>query len=195
MIPLDPPFRLGRATDASALAQLINLAGEGLPEYLWAEEAGTVEAGWELGRAYQAEKAKDGRVVVADEGDGPIAALMGYSIPEYPDPVPADAPPLYRPMLELEALAPKSWFIESLACFPEHRGRGLGSRLLDIAVTIGRDKDADVISLLVEDNNLGAIRLYERRGFEATEEREIIGNGWQTSATKWVLMILDPRRR
>jgi hypothetical protein len=39
MIRLEPPFRQATPGDAPALAELVNLAGEGLPLYLWTSMA------------------------------------------------------------------------------------------------------------------------------------------------------------
>ena len=36
---IEPPFRRATPDDATALAELIDFAGEGLPTYLWAKMA------------------------------------------------------------------------------------------------------------------------------------------------------------
>ncbi len=50
MEPLEPPFFAATPDDADALAQLIDMAGEGLPHYLWARMAGPGETAWDVGR-------------------------------------------------------------------------------------------------------------------------------------------------
>ena len=40
MIDLKPPVRRATSADAAALAAFINIAGEGLPLYLWRQIAG-----------------------------------------------------------------------------------------------------------------------------------------------------------
>ena len=86
MIPLMPPFRIATEADARALAALVNFAGEGLPLYLWQGMAEAGEDPWAIGRKRQAQKAREGQIVVADFGQGAVAGLTGYAVA--PDPVP-----------------------------------------------------------------------------------------------------------
>jgi ribosomal protein S18 acetylase RimI-like enzyme len=187
MIPLAPPLRLARADDGPVLARLVNYAGEGLPLHLWTEMAAGGEDPWEIGAGRQAAKARDGQVVVIDEGDGPVAGLTGYRI-DGPQPV-EELPPLFRPLQELENLAPGSWYVNVLAALPEHRGRGLGTRLLGLADQIARDEGLSRLSIIVADDNTGARRLYQRQGYVEAGRRPMVTEGWQTDGTEWVLLI------
>jgi ribosomal protein S18 acetylase RimI-like enzyme len=172
-----------------ALAELINMAGEGLPEYLWRRMAAAGEDPWELGRQRQAQKAEGGQVYVIDEGAGAIAALMGYPVPAEPQPVAADELPAIVPLIELENLAPATWYVNVLAAYPEQRGRGLGSRLLALSEEIARDQGLSATSLIVASANQGARRLYERLGYAETARRAIVKDGWECDSADWVLMI------
>ncbi len=58
--------------------------------------------------------------------------------------------------------------IESLAVLPEHRGRGLGGRLLDGLEEALRDDGVNDLILGLLPGNTGAARLYERRGYRPT---------------------------
>jgi ribosomal protein S18 acetylase RimI-like enzyme len=55
--------------------------------------------------------------------------------------------------------------IHDLAVLPSHRGRGIGSKLLQAAEAIARTRDCCVLTLEVLEENQGALRLYERYGF------------------------------
>jgi ribosomal protein S18 acetylase RimI-like enzyme len=58
--------------------------------------------------------------------------------------------------------------IESLAVLPEHRGGGLGTRLLErLEAELAQDGVTDLV-LGVLPGNEAAIRLYERRGYRPT---------------------------
>lgn len=52
---------------------------------------------------------------------------------------------------------------------PRQRGRGLARRLVEHCAEWATDRGAGRLLLTVTSNNQGAIRLYERLGFEATE--------------------------
>lgn len=56
--------------------------------------------------------------------------------------------------------------IEKLAVLPECFGCGVGKTLLDHATVVGNQKGAKAIRLDVYEENLPAIRLYEKCGFQ-----------------------------
>ena len=162
-------FRPATISDADVLAELVNYAGEGLPLYLWEQMAEGDETAWDVGRRRAARE--DGgfsyRNAIMIEADGrPVGALIGYEIPDEPEPVSADTPAMFKPLAELENLAPATWYINVLAVQPEFRGRGLGGKLIGLAETIGADLGKCGMSLIVSDANLGARRLYDRCGYK-----------------------------
>ncbi|WP_085807419.1 GNAT family N-acetyltransferase [Roseovarius albus] len=189
MIQLEKPLRLAVEADAVALAELINFAGEGLPLHVWTGLAQEGEDPWEVGRARQADKAREGQVVVIDFGNGAVAGLNGYGIGAEPEEIPDDFPVLFRPLQELENQALESWYVNVLACYPEHRGRGLGSQLLDLADEIGRAEGFSPMSIIVADENIGARRLYKRKGYSEVAQTPCAKNGWNTKTENWLLMI------
>ncbi|GIL01938.1 MAG: hypothetical protein BroJett030_18370 [Alphaproteobacteria bacterium] len=189
MIDLEPPFRLATAADAPVLAELVNHAGEGLPEYIWSTLAGPGEDPWEFGRRRQAQRAERGEVVVIDEGTGAVASLTGYPIAARPGPIADDLPALFRPLQELENLAPSTWYVNVLAALPHHRGRGLGSALLALAERIAAAERLSGLSLIVADNNAGGRRLYARSGYRERARRPMVKEGWVTRGSEWILMV------
>lgn len=188
MIDLAPPFRIATEADAPALAELVNFAGEGLPLHLWTGLADAGQDPWVVGRARQAAKAAEGQILVADFGDGAVASLTGYSIGPAPEQIGADFPPILRALQELENQALNSWYVNVLACYPAHRGKGLGSSLLQIAETIATAEGIPCMSVIVASNNTGARRLYERQGYGEIASRPCIRDGWVTETDRWVLL-------
>ena len=61
----------------------------------------------------------------------------------------------------------EAW-IYNVTVLDGHRGRGLGTAILAWAETAAREAGYEVIGLMVAAHNEGAIRLYERLGFEAS---------------------------
>lgn len=59
----------------------------------------------------------------------------------------------------------KVLFIECLVVDEEYRGRGIGSRLLDCAKEIYREKKCNGLELQVNARNIGAWELYKKCGF------------------------------
>jgi ribosomal protein S18 acetylase RimI-like enzyme len=74
-----------------------------------------------------------------------------------------------------ETWVPDTWVtgprigeIESLAVLPEHRGRGLGTELLERLETALREQGVTDLVIGVLPGNDGAVRMYERRGYRPT---------------------------
>ncbi|MEM8632833.1 MAG: N-acetyltransferase [Pseudomonadota bacterium] len=191
MTDLVPPFRRGGEADAPALADLMNMAGHGLPLHIWSGQADPGQDPWDVGRARQAEKAQDGRVVVADHGSGVLAALTGYAIADEAVAIEADLPALFVPLVELENEALNSWYINVLAVFPAHRNQGWGRRLLDLAETFARAAQLPCTTLIVANDNTDGRRLYERQGFIEQASRPCQGDSWGAPTDRWILMRKD----
>jgi len=62
--------------------------------------------------------------------------------------------------------------ILDIAVAPEQRGRGIARILMDYAVSVAREKDAELLALEVRASNGAAITLYERCGFVRTGLRQ-----------------------
>ncbi|MEM7506469.1 MAG: GNAT family N-acetyltransferase [Pseudomonadota bacterium] len=189
MIPLAPPFRLAAPEDGPVLAELVNAAGEGLAYYFWSKSAAPGEDPWALGIARQRERAAEGKIVVIDHGDGPVAALTGYEI-DSAEPV-EELSPVIQPLQALENQALDSWYVNVLAALPDQRGKGHGTALLGLAEQICRDLGRPKLSLIVHDTNTGARDLYASQGYRDVATRAIIREDWETDGKDWILMIKD----
>ena len=68
---------------------------------------------------------------------------------------------------------PDSYYLSSMAINPEFRGQGIGTSLLNSIEKSAREKGFASLSLLVEEDNKKARKLYERQGFNAGKEVSI----------------------
>jgi ribosomal protein S18 acetylase RimI-like enzyme len=179
--------------DASALAVLVDIAGEGGPNYMWGLLAEPGQSTLEVGRerARREEGGFSYRNAIIAETDGEVAAgLVGYRLDEPYDLTGLDElPQLVRPLIRLEAQAPGSWYINVLATFPEFRGQRIGTKLLEVAETKRRDEGASAMSVIVGSRNEGAARLYTRAGYaQTTSEPAILPPSFPHQGD-WVLMV------
>jgi ribosomal protein S18 acetylase RimI-like enzyme len=195
MIELEPPFRYAKPADAPALAELINFAGEGLPLYLWTNLAQPGESPWEVGRRRALREAGSfsyRNAVVAEAGGRTVASLVGYALPDAPEPIDYDQmPPMFVPLQELENLAPRTWYVNVLATYPQYRGQGYGTRLLGIADRLAAATGRTGLSIIVSDANAGARRLYERCGYYELAMRPMVKERWQNPGDNWGLLVKD----
>jgi len=192
LIELAHPHRRATQADAAAMAELVNFAGEGMPLYLWTRMAEPGESPWAVGarRAMREEGGFSYRnTVVREDDDRVVAALIGYPLPDEPAPVDYDElPAMFVPLQQLEDLAPRTWYINVLATYPEYRGKGFGGDLLAIAEQLALDTNRQGLSLLVSDANSGARRLYSRNGYEEVATRPMVKGDWQNPGENWVLL-------
>ncbi len=206
MTELQLPIRRARPDDAGALAELINIAGEGLPLYLWESMAEADETAWDVGRR-RAKRQKGGfsykNAIVLEDDAKVVACLIGYPHPNEAKPIDFEnTPAIFIPLEELEVLAPGTWYVNVLASYPEFRGKGYGTRLLSIGERLAADAGKIGLSIIVSDANTKARRLYERCGYRAIAERPMVKEGWQNGGERWVLLTKSlspaqqtPRRR
>ncbi len=188
-----PLIRTATLQDAAALADLVNFAGEGLPLYLWSKMATAGEDPWAIGRARAGrdEGAFSYRNASVIEEDGGVAAcLIGYPLPNAPEPIDANMPAMFVPLQELENLAPGTWYVNVLASYPQWRNRGFGAALLRHAEDRAADSGSRTgLSVIVADNNAGARRLYERMGYRQIAERPMVKESWRSPGSAWVLLV------
>ncbi len=190
----DTDIRTRQATpaDAEALAKLINFAGEGLPLYLWERMAEPGESAWEVGRrrAQRDTGAFSYRnAVVAERGGQIVAGMVTYRVADEPEAIDAETPGIFVPLIELENMVPGSWYVNVLAVFPEQRGQGLGSKLLELAAEQARENGGKGESIIVSDANTGARRLYERSGYRFVDQRPMAKDDWENPGENWVLLV------
>jgi ribosomal protein S18 acetylase RimI-like enzyme len=58
--------------------------------------------------------------------------------------------------------------LAALAVAPDHRGRGAGAALVEAVADLARAAGATVLWLVTTNDNLDALRLYQRHGFRLT---------------------------
>ncbi|MBA2345804.1 MAG: GNAT family N-acetyltransferase [Rubrobacter sp.] len=174
---LQQPLRQATKADGRAVAELIDLAGHGIPGYLWSRSAKAGQSPIEVGveRVSREDANFSYRNAVVAEVDGRVAAMMlAYRLPEQDDVDLDELPDLLRPLVELELKVPGSFYINALAAYPEYRGLGLGTRLLEAAHTLASEAGCEELSLEVFDQNEGAVRLYERHGYRAVARLPVV---------------------
>jgi ribosomal protein S18 acetylase RimI-like enzyme len=184
--------------DAAEIALLVNIAVHGGIARGWAngEAAEGTYDPIEVGRLDMLDDDTEfgwTSVTIAETKGGEIAGmLLGYRKPDAFEAVPAEVTGFMRPIEELEAEANGTWFISMLGVHLKWRGRGVGSQLLDVAEVKRGETKAHGVSLIVEDDNDGARRLYDRRGYTVRTKRPM-GRypGGGPDGRDWLLMVKD----
>lgn len=188
--------RIAMPDDAPVLAKLIDIAGEGIPSYLWARMAGPGETALEVGaaRARRETGSFSYRNATIAEVDGEVAAmLLGYVVFEPSDDDRAavcQLPAPIRPFVELEHQSVGTYYVNALAVLPGRRGCGVGSRLLHAAEHLARAHGVRRMSIQVFTRNAGAARLYHRFGYRRAAERPMLYHPSHRNYDGTVLLLL-----
>ena len=192
------PIAIREATpeDAPALAKLIDIAGEGVPSWLWAQMAAEGQSPIEVGeqRARRDSGGFSWRNALVSERGGQIAAMvLGYRIdaPSEEDRAGIEnLPETLQPFVELEHRSAGSFYVNALATLPGRRGLGLGSALMRAAETKAKAQGISLMSIQAYEQNTGAVRLYERLGYRRAETRPVLSHPCQPYYDGRVLLLL-----
>ena len=166
-------FRRARVEDCAKIAALYSISSDGVADYIWRKLARPGEDPLEVGeRRYAREDSVFSykNCVVAEHNGEVIGMLVAFPMETEPDPgEPEGEDPVLAPYGELER--PGSYYVCGMALLPEHRGLGLGARMLGLAREEARRRGLAEMSLIVFEQNTGAKRLYERHGFREVARR------------------------
>jgi ribosomal protein S18 acetylase RimI-like enzyme len=180
-------------SDAAALAALIDIAGDGLPVFLWDMMKAPDQSVFEFGRGRAARDQGNfsyRNATVAEVGGEVAAGLVDYQLDDpYDSGDIAELPEAVRPLVTLESQAPGSWYINVLAAFPEYRGHGLGAQLLTAAEDHGRARQVRSASMIVASENIRAARLYARSGYRDIARAPVNRFRGCAHGGDWVLMV------
>ena len=172
-------FRAATAEDSRKIAELFSISSDGVVNYVWmtlASEYPGLEP-VEIGAIrYASEEGNFSftNCVLAEREGAVIGQLCTYPVAPAgaggPDGEPVD--PVLEPYARLDV--PDTLYISSLALLEGFRGMGLGTRMISIARDQARERGLDALSLLVFEQNAGALKLYEREGFREVDRAAVV---------------------
>lgn len=170
-------FRPATKEDSRRIAELFSISSDGVVDYVWStlvpEYPGLapIEIGAVRYASEEGNFSYTNCVIVEREGEV-LGQLCTY--PVEPDQPEAGEPvdPILEPYGRLEI--PGTLYISSLALFDEFCGMGLGTEMLSIAREQASERGFDALSLLVFEQNTGAVKLYKREGFREVDRCPVV---------------------
>ena len=186
-------LRKAVVADAAERAVLDDMAGNGLPSWLWQRSANTKAGDTALafGRRMMMEEMPPWgwRNSVIAQAGGRIAGMVtSYRMPVDTG-EPGENEPVLKPIFELMSQAAGQWYVDALAVYEEWRGRGVGAALLSNVMEQAAGNKCESICLIVSSDNVPARGLYERNGFRQEVERGYIARSGQPVAGKYHLFM------
>jgi ribosomal protein S18 acetylase RimI-like enzyme len=171
-------IRKANRDDCRQIAELALMAGEGIPAYFWALAARTGQDPIEVGAQSAAKEDEhfSYRNVRVAEIDGKVAGMMlAYRLPDKEDAEDLEEfPEFIRPLIELEQCVPGSYYINMLATYPKFRNQSVGTALMATVDQLATEAGCSRSSIEVFEQNEGALRLYQRLGYQIRERRKVI---------------------
>jgi len=189
-------IRAATPQDARTLAKLIDIAGEGIPNWLWTRMAADRQTPLDVGEE-RARRETGGfsyrNALVADRGGDVAAMMLGYPVGEPSEAdrdAVADLPEPVRPFVELEHLSGGTFYVNALAALPGRRGSGLGTALMKAAEDKAAAAGITQLSVQVFEQNAHAVKLYDRLGYRVAETRPVLSHPCQPYYDGRVLLLL-----
>lgn len=178
-------FQPAREQDCLTLARLMQIASDGVCDYVWNtlvdEYPGLLPVEIGARRYADADSNFSYRNCTLAIADGVIQGMMmAFPIPPLDPTAPTPLPPADNGAAMPDVLAPyaleqpNSWYICALAVFAEFRCQGIGSQFLKIAIDQARERGISELSLLCFEQNVGALQLYQRRGFTVSDLAQVV---------------------
>lgn len=193
-----PGIRQATPQDALHLARLIDIAGEGIPSWLWGQQTDDGQVPLDIG-AQRAQRVSGGfsytNALIAEQAGIPLGMVLSYAIDVAPEDNPDDLPAPIAPFVALEKHSVGTWFINALAVATGHRSQGVGARLLAAAEDLAVANGYDAMSLQVYAQNTGAVRLYQRLGYAQRAKSPVRHHPCQPYYTGDVLLLIKPLGR
>lgn len=191
---LSQTIAAAKPEDAEALAKLIDIAGEGIPSWLWQQSARPDQSALSVG-IERARRDRGGfsytNARVARCGASIAGMVLSYPITQAPDDDPATLPGPIAPFVTLEALSVNTLYVNALAVFPAFRGKGIGTSLLHAAGAAAALAGFEQLSIQVVAQNFGAMRLYKRFGFREIARTPVLEHPSQPYYTGDVVLLVS----
>ena len=186
-------IRKAEIDDCRAIAELAQIAGDGIPGYFWADSqqpGQTLEAtGAELLKSETANFSYRNALVACIDGEV-AGMLLAYRLPADNDEDLLNYPEFVRPLVELEQCVGESFYINMLATFAQFRGRGIGTALMAEADRLANSAQCNLLSIAVFSHNADALRLYQALGYEKIEQRAVVACDYHPASE--VLLLTRP---
>jgi ribosomal protein S18 acetylase RimI-like enzyme len=185
-------IRKATLDDCRAIAELALFAGEGIPAYFWAQSQKEGETIKDVGAQKAASEVNNfsyRNVHLACTGDEIAGMLLAYRLPDATNAEELESVPEFIcPLLELEMCAPGTFYVNMVAAYPQFRNQGVGTKLMSIVDSLAQEAGCSTLSVEVFEQNGGALRLYQRLGYNVVEQRDVISHSCHPYTGKILLL-------
>lgn len=178
--------------DCADIAILDDMAGRGLPLWLWqcAVERGDTDNALEWGRStYTGDVGKAvWPEIIIGEVDNEVAGMVwAYKMTRERANKVLDEP-IFKPIGALREQTIGTFYIDAIAVYKRFRGKGIARQLMKCAYEQAKDLP---ITLIAADDNTNAIGLYQSEKFTETARETFVPYAPSNKTQNWLLMTQD----
>lgn len=180
-------IRKAQRSESYTIASLYQMAADGVADYVWRRIDADNPDVLDVGAQRYAREGVSFSYENCDmlvEGDTTLGMIMAFPMHVDPDYVEDDE--VLRPYAILEE--DNSLYISGVAVFPQYRGKGLGTRLMQFAEDKARESGLSKLSLIVFEDN-PAKRLYESLGYREVMRERVVDHPLIVHSGYAVLMV------
>lgn len=175
-------YRPAEKEDSLKLAELINIASDGIVEYLFRNLVPGMTPVQVMAYNLENDNYPHSYKSVIVAVDGNILVGMTLSYPSSYHKI-TDEMCIFFPEDRIEHLRDfylscynNSWFLDALCVIESHRGQGIGKMVISLTKQKAAEKGYNSLSLIVFTDNRLAIPVYEHTGFEIVQKVNLGGN-------------------
>jgi ribosomal protein S18 acetylase RimI-like enzyme len=168
-------YRAAEKSDCPDIASLFSMASDGVANYVWTSHTEPGESILDVGiRRYMREDTVFSyKNCLIASVTGEVAGMMlAYPMIVEKDLDESKVDPVLLPYVRLEE--DNSFYISSMAVFPEYRKMGIATGFLKLAEDKARERGIDKTSLIVFDENTRARDLYLARGYIEVKREAVV---------------------
>jgi len=175
-------YRPGEKKDCAKLAELINIASDGVVEYFFHGLVPGMTAVQVIAINHENDNYPHSykSAIVATENNDIVAMALSYPSSYHKI---SDEMRGFFPAERLEHFSAfyssrveNTWFLDALCVIESHRRRGIGEKLISLTKEKAVANGYNALSLIVFADNALAIPVYIRTGFEIVQKVELEGN-------------------
>ena len=195
-------IRKARPDDALACARLFIMASHGIAEAVYRDLIPGKPTEQIIGERRVRPEGRSSSYTnwwVAEDRQGSVAGGIniyplderGRSMPE--ELLTEERIKVIMPLIELDAEAAGTFFINAFAVFPEHRHAGIGRELIALAFDEARKAGMAAVTLSTFEDDDRLIDYYRSFGFVVTASRPLVPHEYISSAGNLILMTCPMR--
>ena len=175
-------YRQGKKEDSNKIAAMIDIASDGIVEYLFHDLVPRISPVEVLADDLENDNYPHTYKSALVACDGYDLVGMALSYPSSYHKI-TDEIRSFIPTDRLEHLShfyasrlENSWFLDALCVIESHRRRGIGEKLISLTKKKAIANGYNALSLIVFADNVLARSLYQHTGFEVVQKVELRGN-------------------